>query len=200
MCRDEHLNFLRIREWADVHSQLRTIVADLGMKQNREDAEPAEVHRALLAGLLSHVGHKDGDTREYLGARNARFAIFPGSSLSKKPPAWVMAAELVETSRLFARTVAHIEPQWAEEMGAHLVTRSYSEPHWSASRGSAMARERVALYGLPLVTDRLVPLARLDPVLAREVFIRHTLVEGDWRTHHSMFHRNRELLPELDDL
>ena len=110
---------------------------------------PDEVHRALLAGLLSHVGQKDGDTREYLGARNARFSIFPGSALSKKPPAWVMAAELVETTRLFARTVARIEPEWAEELGAHLVKRSYSEPHWSAKRGSAMARERVTLYGLP---------------------------------------------------
>jgi ATP-dependent helicase HrpA len=200
LCRDEHLNFLRIREWQDVHSQLRTIVADLGMTQNSKEADPDEVHRALLAGLLSHVGHKDGDTRDYLGARNARFSIFPGSALSKKPPAWVMAAELVETSRLFARTVARIEPEWAEELGAHLVSRSYSEPHWSAKRGSAMAYERVSLYGLPVVTDRLVPLGRVDPVLARELFIRQALVEGDWQTHHDTFHRNRELLGEVDDL
>ena len=200
LCRDELLNFLRIREWQDVHSQLRKIVADLGMHQNREEAEPDEVHRALLAGLLSHVGQKDGDTREFLGARNARFSIFPGSALSKKPPAWVMAAELVETSRLFARTVARIEPEWAEELGAHLVKRSYSEPHWSAKRGSAMARERVTLYGLPVVADRLVPLGRIDPDLARELFIRHALVEGDWQTHHRMFRRNHELLAEVDDL
>ena len=183
-----------------MHSQLRKIVADLGMHQNREEAEPDEVHRALLAGLLSHVGQKDGDTREFLGARNARFSIFPGSALSKKPPAWVMAAELVETSRLFARTVARIEPEWAEELGAHLVKRSYSEPHWSAKRGSAMARERVTLYGLPVVADRLVPLGRIDPDLARELFIRHALVEGDWHTHHTMFRRNHELLADVDDL
>jgi len=200
LCRDEHLNFLRIREWADVHSQLRKIVADLGLHQNRDDAEPDEVHRALLAGLLSHVGQKDGDTREYLGARNARFSIFPGSALSKKPPAWVMAAELVETSRLFARTVARIEPEWAEELGAHLVKRSYSEPHWSAKRGSAMARERVTLYGLSIVADRLVPLGRIDPDLARELFIRHALVEGDWQTHHRMFRRNAALLADVEDL
>ena len=200
LCRDEHLNFLRIREWADVHSQLRTIVADLGMAQNREDAEPDEVHRALLSGLLSHVGQKDRETREYLGARNARFSIFPGSSLSKKPPAWVMAAELVETSRLFARTVARIEPEWAEELGAHLVKRSHSEPHWSAKRGSAWAHERVTLYGLPVVADRLVPLGRLAPELARELFIRHALVEGDWHTHHRMFRRNAALLDEVDEL
>ncbi len=200
LCRDEHLNFLRIREWQDVHSQLRQIVAGLGMAQNREPADPDDVHKALLAGLLSQFGQKDRDSREYLGARNARFAIFPGSSLARKPPAWVMAAELVETSRLFARTVARIEPQWAEELGGHLVKRSYSEPHWSAKRGSAMARERVTLYGLPVVTDRLVPLGRVDPDLARELFVRHALVEGDWPTHHSMFRRNRELLEELDQL
>ncbi|HEY6532807.1 MAG TPA: ATP-dependent RNA helicase HrpA [Acidimicrobiales bacterium] len=200
MCRDEYLNFLRIREWADVHSQLRQIVADLGMTQNREEADPDEVHKALLAGLLSHVGQKDRETREYLGARQARFAIFPGSSLSRKPPAWVMAAELVETSRLFARTVAGIEPEWAEELGEHLVKRSFSEPHWSSKRGAAMARERVTLYGLPVVTDRVVPLARVDRELARELFVRHALVEGDWHTHHAMFRRNRELLAELDDL
>jgi ATP-dependent helicase HrpA len=200
LCRDEHLNFLRIREWQDVHSQLRQIVGGLGLTQNRDEADPDEVHRALLAGLLSHVGQKDRESRDYLGARNARFAIFPGSSVSKKAPAWVMAAELVETSRLFARTVARIEPEWAEELGAHLVNRSYSEPHWSAKRGSAMAVERVTLYGLPVVTDRLVPLGRVQPELARELFIRHALVEGDWQTHHGAFRRNRELLAEVEDL
>ena len=200
LCRDEHLNFLRIREWQDVHSQLRQIARDLGMTQNRETAEPDEVHKALLSGLLSHVGQRDGDTREYLGARGARFAVFPGSTLSRKPPSWVMAAELVETSRLFARTVARIDPSWAEELGAHLVTRSWSEPHWSAAKGSAMARERVTLYGLPVVTDRLVPLGRVDPDLARELFIRHALVDGDWRTHHRQLGANRELLDELEQL
>jgi ATP-dependent helicase HrpA len=200
LCRDEHLNFLRIREWADVHSQLRQIVRDLGMVQNREEPDPDDVHKALLAGLLSHVGQKDRETRDFLGARNARFSIFPGSTLSRKPPAWVMAAELVETSRLFARTVARIEPEWAEELGEHLVKRSYSEPHWSTKRGAAMARERVTLYGLPVVTDRLVPLGRLDRELAHELFVRHALVEGDWHTHHTMFRRNQELLGELEEL
>ena len=136
MCRDEHLNFLRIREWADVHSQLRTIVADLGLTQNREEAEPDRGPPGAAGRACSATSARRTATpASTSGARNARFSIFPGSSLSKKPPAWVMAAELVETSRLFARTVARIEPEWAEELGAHLVKRSYSEPHWSAQAG-----------------------------------------------------------------
>ncbi len=200
LCRTEYLNYLRIREWQDVHSQLRKVAADLHMSQNREPAEPDAVHRALLAGLLSHVGMKDGDSREYLGARNARFAIFPGSGIAKKQPQWVMAAELVETSRLFARTVARIQPEWAEELGPHLVKRSYSEPHWSTKRGAAMAKERVTLYGLPLAADRLVPYGRIDPEHAREMFIRHALVDGEWKTHHTAFAANRLLLDDVEDL
>ncbi|HET7243802.1 MAG TPA: ATP-dependent RNA helicase HrpA [Streptosporangiaceae bacterium] len=174
---------------------------------------PAElanrVHLSLLAGLLSHIGMREEDTKpgrkrrgpaEFAGARGARFSIFPDSVLAKKPPAWVVAAELVETSRLWARTAARIEPEWAEQLAAHLIKRSYSEPHWSARRGAAMAQEKVTLYGLPIVAARQVSYARVDPAGAREMFISHALVEGDWQTHHKFFHRNQRLLEEARDL
>ena len=200
LCRREYLNYLRIREWQDVHAQLRQVATDLGMHQNRTPAEPDLVHQSLLAGLLSHLGQKGRETREYLGARNARFAIFPGSSLAKKQPDWIMAAELVETSRLWARTVARIQPEWAEHLAAHLVKRSHSEPHWSASRGAAMVHERVTLYGLPIVADRLVGYGTVDPEHARELFVRHALVEGDWRSPHRFSQENQALLAELGEL
>jgi len=174
---------------------------------------PAElanrVHMSLLAGLLSHIGMRDTRARagtkrrgpaEFDGARGAQFSIFPDSVLARKPPTWVVAAELVETSRLWARTVARIEPEWAEQLAAHLVKRSYSEPHWSARRGAAMAREKVTLYGLPIVADRQVAYARVDPAAARELFITHALVEGDWQTHHRFFHHNRRVLEEAWEL
>jgi ATP-dependent RNA helicase HrpA len=174
---------------------------------------PAElanrVHISLLAGLLSHIGMREEETRtgrkrrgpaEFAGARGARFSIFPDSVLAKKPPAWVVAAELVETSRLWARTAARIEPEWAEQLAAHLIKRSYSEPHWSARRGAAMAAEKVTLYGLPIVAARQIGYARVDPAAAREMFITHALVEGDWQTHHKFFHRNQRLLEEAREL
>jgi ATP-dependent helicase HrpA len=141
------------------------------------------IHRALLPGLLSHVGLRDESTRDYLGARGARFAISPGSALFRKQPAYVMAAELVETTRLWARVNAAIDPAWAEEAGAHLVKRSYSEPRWSRRQGSVVATERVTLYGVPLAVDRTVQYGRIDPELSRELFIRHALVEDDWDEH-----------------
>ena len=178
-----------------------------------EPRYPAElanrVHMSLLSGLLSHIGMRDTQTRpgrkrrgpaEFAGARGARFSIFPDSVLAKKPPEWVVAAELVETSRLWARTAARIEPEWAEQLAAHLIKRSYSEPHWSARRGAAMAQEKVMLYGLPIVAARQVSYARVDPAAAREMFITHALVEGDWQTHHRFFHRNQRLLEEARDL
>jgi ATP-dependent helicase HrpA len=167
------------------------------------------VHLSLLAGLLSHIGMKDTDDTpgrkrrgpaEFAGARGARFAIFPDSVLARKPPAWVVAAELVETSRLWARTAARIEPEWAEQLAAHLVKRSYSEPHWNARRGAAMAAEKVTLYGLPIVAARQVSYARVDPAAARDLFITHALVEGDWQTHHKFFLSNQRLLEEARDL
>ncbi|MRH89708.1 ATP-dependent RNA helicase HrpA [Nocardia sp. SYP-A9097] len=158
------------------------------------------IHQALLAGMLSHIGVREAESREFLGARNAKFMIFPGSSLAKKAPRWVMAAELVETSRLWGRTAARIEPEWAERLAGDLVKRTYSEPHWSSKRGAALAYERVTLYGIPLVTQRRVDFGRIDPELSRELFIRHALVQGEWQTHHVFFERNRELLDDVADL
>ncbi|WP_254205767.1 ATP-dependent RNA helicase HrpA [Nocardia alni] len=280
MCRDEFLHYLRIREWQDLHGQLRTITRGLGWNttdraddESDDDTTPPatqggnpnrrandaagdtgsargrnrsrngnsgpaagaargrsesrrgggkseqvatrtvsaaesdslpwdvmSIHQALLAGMLSHIGLREGETREFLGARNAKFMIFPGSGLAKKPPRWVMAAELVETSRLWGRTAARIEPEWAERLAGDLVKRTYSEPHWSAKRGSAAAYERVTLYGIPLATQRRVDLGRIDPELSRELFIRHALVQGEWQTQHEFFARNRELLEDVADL
>jgi len=294
MCRDEFLHYLRIREWQDLHGQLRTITRGLGWNPDTDRTEPESgdeatssgttagqrggragrngakaeggsgrnagsargdddsqrgngnpergnsnsgrggepgrgkgrtgretvlaaatspdadsdslpwdvmsIHQALLAGMLSHIGVREAETREFLGARNAKFMIFPGSSLSKKPPRWVMAAELVETSRLWGRTAARIDPECAERLAGDLVKRTYSEPHWSAKRGAAAAYERVTLYGIPLVTQRRVDFGRIDPELSRELFIRHALVQGEWQTRHDFFARNRELLEDVADL
>jgi ATP-dependent helicase HrpA len=217
LCKREFLNYLRIREWQDLVAQLRQLAKSVDVTLNASPCEdPVRVHTALLAGLLSHIGVKDtvagdkkagdkkpGDRRdrsEYLGARGAKFAIFPGSALAAKQPAWVMAAELVETSRLFARQCAKIEPEWVEPLAEHLVKRSYSEPHWEARRGSVVAVEKVTLYGVPVVAGRTVQYGRIDHELSRELFIRHALVEGDWRTHHRFFAANRALLDDVEDL
>ncbi|MFE6925712.1 ATP-dependent RNA helicase HrpA [Nocardia sp. NPDC057663] len=305
MCRDEFLHYLRIREWQDLHGQLRTITRGLGWndggaqransdsppaaedgagsKRNRrgrgrtpergprsaatdtsdaaagnDDRAPesarqhagrsrrgrgndaaqrapqpelrpgqgtsatkagrgsadsaaaeaeaampwpsAQIHQSLLAGMLSHIGVREAESREFLGARNAKFMIFPGSSLAKKPPRWVMAAELVETSRLWGRIAAKVEPEWAERLAGDLVKRTYSEPHWSSKRGAARAYERATLYGVPLVTGRPVDYGRIDPELSRELFIRHALVQGEWQTRHGFFARNRALIDDVADL
>ena len=217
MCRAEFLNYLRVREWQDLHGQLQRLAGDLGVTVTSSAAERSVVHLSLLPGLLSQVGMKVEPARqdasapsgpragrrpraEYLGARNARFAIFPGSGLARKAPDWVMAAELVETSRLWARDVARIEPEWIEPLAAHLVKRTYSEPHWERKRGSAVALEKVTLYGVPIVVDRKVSYGRIDPDAARELFIRHALVEGDWQTSHRFFAENRRLLDEVAEL
>jgi len=200
LCRSEYLNYLRVREWQDLEAQLRQAAAGLGIGRSTGPAEPERIHTALLAGLLSHVGLYDRDKRDYLGARGARFAINPGSVLFRKSPHWVMAAELVETTRLWGRVVARIDPVWVEPLAGHLVKRSYSEPHWDGKRGAVMAYERVTLYGIPIVTSRRVGYGRIDPALSRELFIRHALVEGDWQTHHAFFQRNLELIAEVEDL
>ncbi|APE35958.1 ATP-dependent helicase [Nocardia mangyaensis] len=160
----------------------------------------AQIHQSLLAGMLSHLGVREAESREFLGARNAKFMIFPGSSLAKKPPRWVMAAELVETSRLWGRIAAKVEPEWAERLAGELVKRTYSEPHWSSKRGAARAYERATLYGVPLVTGRPVDYGRIDPELSRELFIRHALVQGEWQTRHGFFARNRALIDDVADL
>ncbi|PZT69151.1 ATP-dependent RNA helicase HrpA [Streptomyces sp. SW4] len=203
MCKQEYLNFLRIREWQDIYTQLRTVAKQMGIHLNEDDAPADRVHQSLLAGLLSHVGMKDvkdGAKNEYLGARNAKFAIFPGSALFKKPPRFVMSAELVETSRLWARVNAKIEPEWVEPLAGHLLKRTYSEPHWEKDQAAVMAYEKVTLYGVPIVAQRKVNYGRIDPEVSRELFIRHALVEGDWRTHHKFFADNRKLLTEVEEL
>ncbi|HEY2578639.1 MAG TPA: ATP-dependent RNA helicase HrpA, partial [Streptosporangiaceae bacterium] len=261
LCRREYLHYLRVREWQDVHGQLRQAAQDLGIatgpkrakgggtqaavtgqpaqggqprrgkarkakaaggqpggddQERRIPADVADlVHMSLLAGLLSHIGMQDQARKqqasqgsparrrgpaEFTGARGARFALFPDSSLARKPPQWVVAAELVETSRLWARVAAAIEPEWAEPLAAHLVKRTYSEPHWDAKRGAAMASEKVTLYGLPLVAARQVSYGAIDPKAARKLFISHALVEGDWQTHHKFFHHNQALLEDAGDL
>lgn len=203
MCRDEFLHYLRIREWQDLVGQLRGIARDLGIVEGAasdEPADPAQVHAALLAGLLSHVGMRREDGRDYLGARNSRFVLAPGSALTKRPPRWVVVAELVETSRLYGRTAARIQPEVVERIAGDLVQRTHSEPHWDARRGEVLAYERVTLYGLPLVARRRVGYARVEPALARELFIRHALVEGDWQTRHHFFRDNARLRADLEEL
>ncbi|WP_251094032.1 ATP-dependent RNA helicase HrpA [Streptomyces sp. Caat 7-52] len=203
MCKQEYLNFLRIREWQDIYTQLRTVAKQMGIHLNEEDAPADRVHVSLLAGLLSHIGMKDvkdGNKNEYLGARNAKFAIFPGSALFKKQPRFLMSAELVETSRLWARVNARIEPEWVEPLAGHLLKRTYSEPHWEKDQAAVMAYERVTLYGVPIVAQRKVNYGRIDPGASRELFIRNALVEGDWRTHHKFFADNRRLLSEVEEL
>lgn len=202
MCRDEFLHYLRIREWQDLVGQLRSIARDLGITESRdpEPADPGSVHAALLAGLLSHIGLRDGDGREYQGARNSKFVLAPGSVLTKRPPRWIVVADLVETSRLFGRIGARIQPEAVERIAGDLVQRAYSEPHWDARRGAVMAYERVTLYGLPLVPRRRVGYSQIEPDLARELFIRHALVEGDWQTRHHFFRDNARLREELEEL
>ncbi|MEV5237813.1 ATP-dependent RNA helicase HrpA [Streptomyces cinnamoneus] len=201
MCKSEFLNYLRIREWQDIYYQLRTVAKGMEIHLAEEDAAPDRVHQSLLAGLLSHIGLKDTEkNNEYVGARSAKFAVFPGSALFKKPPRWVMSAELVETSRLWARVNAKIEPEWVEPLAQHLVKRTYSEPHWEQKQAAVMAYERVTLYGVPIVAQRKVNYGRIDPETSRELFIRNALVEGDWRTHHQFFHDNRKLLGEVEEL
>ncbi|NUP75359.1 MAG: ATP-dependent RNA helicase HrpA, partial [Sinomonas sp.] len=209
LCKAEFINYLRVREWQELFQQLRQLARPLGISlgQGRDTEARLEagakhdaIHQSLLAGLLSHIGLLDERKREYAGARGTRFAIFPGSALFKKNPTYVMAAELVETSRLWARAAAKIDPEWAELVAPHLVKRTYSEPHWSKRMGAVMAYEKVTLYGVPVIPQRRVNFGRIDQPLARELFIRHALVEGDWRTHHTFFKRNRALLEEVDEL
>lgn len=199
-CKQDYLNYLRIREWQDVYTQIHQAMREIGGKLNDEPANYQSVHCAILVGLLSHIGMKDQEKNEYQGARNARFHIFPASGLFKKQPKWIMSAELVETSKLWGRIIAKIQPEWIEPLAAHLIKRSYSEPHWSKKRAAVMAYESVMLYGVPIVTKRLVNYSHIDPVVSREIFIRSALVEGEWETKHAFFKQNRKLLQEVEEL
>ena len=200
LCKREYLHFLRIREWQDLHSQLKSACRSAKLAFNDNAASDDTVHQALLTGLLSHIGLRDREKRDYQGARNARFSLQPGSTLFRRQPDWVMAAELVETSRLWARTNAGIDPAWVERAATHLVKRQYSEPTWSRKRASAVANERVTLYGVPLVAGRTVGYGSIDPQTSRDLFIRHALVEGQWDTRHAFVRENERLLAQLADL
>ncbi|HHE9496163.1 ATP-dependent RNA helicase HrpA [Haemophilus influenzae] len=199
-CQKDFLNYLRIREWQDIYHQIRLTVREMGLPINSEKAEYQQIHTALLSGLLSHIGLKEAEKKQYLGARNAHFAIFPNSVLFKKQPKWVMAAELVETSKLWGRMVAEIEPEWIEPLAEHLIKKSYSEPCWSKSRGAVIADEKVTLYGVPIVAARPVNYGAIDPTVSREIFIQSALVEGDWNTKHKFFKENQRLVREVEEL
>lgn len=215
MCHREYINYLRIREWQDLFAQLREMgrTANIHASSGRDinaSAHEIDIHKSLLSGLLSHVGVKEErekdskgrnrGPREYLGARGTKFAIFPGSGLFKKSPDWVLSAELVETSRLWARTNASIDPQWIEEIGKHLISVQYSEPHWSLSSGAAVAYAKGTLFGLTIYADRPVQYARVDAAAARELFIQSALVEGQWHTQHKFYLRNQRALAEVEEL
>ena len=198
-----HAHFLshrRMREWRDIHGQLASLVGELGMQQNTEPASYEQIHRALLAGLLGNIGLKSDDSNEYLGARDIKFLIFPGSVLRKATPKWVMAAEIVETTRLYARNVARIVPDWIEPLAVHLVRRHYSDPHWDKERGMVMAYERVTLHGLPIVPRRRIHYGPINPLEAREIFIHKALAAFDFETRGAFFEHNRKLIRELRDL
>ncbi len=213
LCRDEFLSYLRMREWIDIHSQIVTLVHEIGLKENTTVAGYEQIHRSLLAGLLGNIAIKDVSEKSqdekkrslsrkgrYLGGRNIRFDIFPGSSLHKKQPKWVMAAEIVETSKLYARMVAAIEPQWIETLALHLIKRSYSEPHWQKKRAQVVAYEQVTLYGLILVSRRAVNYGAIDPVISREIFIREALVQGQYQTRAGFFIHNHTLIDEMEEI
>jgi len=226
LCREEFIHYVRVLEWMDLVRQLLGVIQDLRWKipdvrhfrdlhfeleppqtptdggRRGSGASPDEknVHKAMLAGLLTNIGMRQGNSRQFTGTRNSTFVIHPSSHLSKKPPQWVMAAELVETSQVFARTVGPLVPEWIEAIAPQMVRYSYAEPHWSSKRGEAQVHEKAMMLGLPIIPDRRVSLSRTDPEAAREMFIRHALVEGDWRTNHRFFRHNQELLEEAESL
>lgn len=211
MCRAEYINYLRVREWDDLHGQLRQIAKELHLEVNRTSAPTDRVLVALLSGLLSHIGlvqvrqpaKRHGQRpgpQEYLGARGTKFAINPGSLLARKSPELVVAVELVETSRLWARTVAAVQPEWVEEVAGPLIRRSWAVPHWAASTASVVATERGTLFGVPLWADRRVTYGRIDPVASRQIFIRSALVERNWRSDHGFLKHNDRVRDEAADL
>lgn len=196
-CRDHFLSYVRMREWADIHHQLARATREMGLEPNQEPAGDEAVHRAILAGLLSRIGVWNAEQRAYFGARHTKFQLHPSSGLSKKPPAWVVAAELVETSQLFARVVAKIDPAWLEALGGPLCKRSYGDPHYSEKTAQVMASESVSLYGLPVVRDRSVHYGPIDPKASRRIFLDHALVRGEYASKAPFVAHNRALMAEV---
>ncbi len=214
VCRDNFLSFLRVREWLEVHRQLEDVARELRIDKPTDNPEkrdkrgarapelkPGELaprlHRALLTGLLSKIGQWNPEQRVYIGAKQTRFALHPSSALAKKPPAWVMAFELVETSQLFARTAAKLDPEWLDDVGRHLLKRSYSDPHWSEKSARASVKENATLFGLPVFRGRSVDYAAIAPTRARLMFLEHALVRGEYRTQGAFQEKNRALLAEV---
>ena len=199
-CRANFLSQLRLREWRDVHVQLLTIVREQGWRLNEAPATYEQLHTALLTGLLGNIGFKADDEPHYLGARGIKFHIWPGSTLSKKPGKWIVAAELVDTSRLYARTVAQIQPEWLEKVGGHLLKKSYGEPRWEKKSGQVSAYERATLYGLVVYSQRRINYGKFNPKEAREIFIRDALAGGDFETRAPFFAHNQKLIREIENL
>lgn len=206
LCKKEFLSFVRLQEWHDIHTQLHQMVLEMGgtvheKKETNEETPPNydAIHLSLLSGLLSNIGQKD-EEREYLGAGGRKFHIFPASGLKKKAPQWLMAAELVETSRLYARVVAKIQPEWVEKLADHLLRRHYTEPHWEQNAAQVAAFERTALFGITITPKRKVSYGRIDPEVCREIFIRHALVYGEYRTAAPFFRHNADLISEVEVL
>lgn len=198
LCRKEFLNYLRIKEWQDVYTQIRQTIKQINFPINTQDSDYPAIHKAILSGLLSHIGMKDLEKLEYLGPRNMKFSIFPGSALFKVSPKWCVAGELVETTKLWGRNIAKIEVDWIEPLAGHLIKKQYNEPHWSKKQGTTLAIEKVTLFGLPIVSNRLVNYSQIDPKLSRELFIRHALVEGDWDGNYDFYHKNLKLIEEVE--
>jgi len=200
MCQREFLNFNRVREWFDIYRQLNRVTEQLDYRRNSHRADAEVVHRSVLAGLLSHLGMRDGDQPGFKGARNSRFVIAGGSVMAKTDPSWVMAGQLVETDRLRARIVARIEPEWIEDVGNHLVKRTYGEPRWDREEGDAVVDERVMLYGLPVIPQRTLALARVKPDSAREMFLHHALIHGEWDEDYAFIAQNEGVFSDVVDL
>ncbi|MDQ6988387.1 MAG: ATP-dependent RNA helicase HrpA [Mariprofundaceae bacterium] len=199
LCANHFVVYLRMREWHDLHGQLLGIVREMNMIPNQEAAEADDVHKSILAGLLSHVCQKH-EKKGLMGARGLQVAVFPGSPLSKKPPAWLMAGFLVETSRLFARCIAPIDPTWLERLAPHLLKHNYSEPHWSKKRAQVCAYETITLYGLPIISKRLTHFGNIEPDISRALFIRHALVYQEFHSFGLWLKHNRNLLQEIETL
>ena len=198
-CKTNFISFMRMREWRDIHHQLKVVCKQLGFRENKEAADYASIHKALLTGLLSHIGNKD-DNFQYKGARNSRFYIFPGSALAKKQAPWIMGAELVETSKLYARHIAIIQPEWIESLGKDLVKYSYNEPSWHKKRGEVIAKQKSTLFGLVLQNDYRVAYKEIDPKLCRELFIADGLVAEAINTRGPFLAHNHDLIVEVEQL
>ncbi len=199
-CHANFLSFLRLKEWRELHGQLREIVTEMEFKLNEKEATFEQVHKALLAGLLGNIGFKDGDNDSYAGARGIRFFVAPGSTLKKTRPKWVIAAELVDTSKLYARCVAKIEPDWIEPLARGLTESQYSDPRWDRKMGMVNAWERVSLYGLTIIPKRRVHYGSINPAESREIFIREALANGEFDTRAAFFVANERLIAEVEEL